>query len=136
MVSGNAAAFYGYEFTIQSGGVPLPDYAMDYYVSLYNRNKDVLRATFGFYRAWDASLTQNAERRAQPLAIPVLGLGGEKSWGVRAGQGMEPFADTVETVVIPGAGHWVAEQAPREMAAALAPFLAPYRAAAGSRSPR
>jgi hypothetical protein len=55
---------------------------------------------------------------------------------VRAGQGMEPFADTVETVVIPGAGHWVAEQAPREMAAALAPFLAPYRAAAGSRSPR
>jgi pimeloyl-ACP methyl ester carboxylesterase len=30
-------------------------------------------------------------------------------------------------VVIPGAGHWVAEQAPEEMLAALTEFLAPYR---------
>jgi hypothetical protein len=27
----------------------------------------------------------------------------------------------------PGAGHWVAEQAPEEMLAALTKFLAPYR---------
>jgi len=30
-------------------------------------------------------------------------------------------------VVLPGAGHWVAEQAPEELLAALTPFLAPYR---------
>jgi hypothetical protein len=29
--------------------------------------------------------------------------------------------------VIPGAGHWVAEQAPEELLAALTTFLAPYR---------
>jgi hypothetical protein len=40
---------------------------------------------------------------------------------------MEPAADDLQTVVIPGAGHWVAEQAPDEMLAALAAFLAPYR---------
>jgi hypothetical protein len=39
----------------------------------------------------------------------------------------EPAADDVQTVVIPGAGHWVAEQAPEEMLAALTAFLAPYR---------
>src|SRR5215212_290140 len=38
MVSGNADAFYRYEFTIQGGGVPPPEYAIEYYVSLYNRN--------------------------------------------------------------------------------------------------
>jgi pimeloyl-ACP methyl ester carboxylesterase len=27
----------------------------------------------------------------------------------------------------PGAGHWLAEQAPEEMLAALTEFLAPYR---------
>jgi pimeloyl-ACP methyl ester carboxylesterase len=127
MVSGNADAFYRYEFTIQGGGATPPEYAIEYYVSLYNRNKDVLRATFGFYRAWDATLAQNEQRKTQPLTIPVLGIGGEKSWGELAGQGMEPAANVVQTVVIPGTGHWVAETAPEEMLAALAPFLAPYR---------
>ena len=28
---------------------------------------------------------------------------------------------------VPGAGHWLAEQAPEEMLAALTEFLAPYR---------
>jgi hypothetical protein len=35
--------------------------------------------------------------------------------------------DDVQSVVIPGAGHWVAEQTPEEMLAALTAFLAPYR---------
>jgi pimeloyl-ACP methyl ester carboxylesterase len=41
----------------------------------------------------------------------------------------------VQTLVIPAVGHWVAEQAPQEMLAALTTFLAPYHAAAASRSP-
>jgi hypothetical protein len=32
---------------------------------------------------------------------------------------MKPAAADVQTVVIPGAGHWVAEQAPEELVAAL-----------------
>ena len=55
--------------------------------------------------------------------------GGAESWGEEAGNGMKPAANDVETVVIPGVGHWVAEQAPEEMLAALGTFLAPYRAA-------
>jgi pimeloyl-ACP methyl ester carboxylesterase len=31
-------------------------------------------------------------------------------------------------LVIPDSGHWVAEQAPEELLAALTAFLAPYRA--------
>jgi pimeloyl-ACP methyl ester carboxylesterase len=33
----------------------------------------------------------------------------------------------VQTLVIPDCGHWVAEQAPGELLAALTAFLAPYR---------
>ena len=40
---------------------------------------------------------------------------------------MKLVADDVQSVVIPGAGHWVAEEAPDEMLAALTAFLAPYR---------
>jgi hypothetical protein len=32
----------------------------------------------------------------------------------------------------PGAGHWLAEQAPEEMLAALTEFLAPYREDGGA----
>jgi pimeloyl-ACP methyl ester carboxylesterase len=39
----------------------------------------------------------------------------------------EVAADDVQTLVIDGSGHWVAEQAPEEMLAALTEFLAPYR---------
>jgi pimeloyl-ACP methyl ester carboxylesterase len=40
---------------------------------------------------------------------------------------MKLAADHVQTLVIPGCGHWVAEQAPEELLAALTAFLAPYR---------
>ncbi len=139
MVRGSADAFYRYEFTIQGGGMTPPEYAIRYYISLYNRTRDTLRATFGLYRAWDATLAQNMARKARKLTIPVLGIGGEKSWGERAGQGMRPAATDVQTVVIPGVGHWVAETAPAEMLVALTAFLAPYRdgvATAASRSLR
>jgi pimeloyl-ACP methyl ester carboxylesterase len=129
MVHSNAAAFYGYEFAIQAGGATLPDYAIDYYVKLYTRNKYVLRATFGLYRAWDAHVAQNKERAKTPLTIPVIGIGGENSWGPLAGEGLKPAANDVQTVVIPGVGHWVAETAPEQMLKTLDAFLAPYRAA-------
>jgi pimeloyl-ACP methyl ester carboxylesterase len=130
MVHSNADAFYRYEYAIQGGGSTLPEHAIAYYVALYTRDKDVLRATFGLYRAWDATLEQNEDRVKTPLTIPVLGIGGANSWGPLAGDGMRDAASDVQTLVIPGAGHWVAEQAPEAMLAALGSFLAPYRGGA------
>lgn len=40
---------------------------------------------------------------------------------------MRLVADDVEGVVLPDCGHWVAEQAPDALLAALTAFLAPYR---------
>ena len=55
---------------------------------------------------------------------------------------MKLVADDVQTVVLPGAGHWVAEQAPQELLAALTAFLArsakdrPWRTTPGRVLPR
>jgi pimeloyl-ACP methyl ester carboxylesterase len=127
MVSGNADGFYRYEFAIQGGGATLPEYAIEYYVSLYNRDKDVLRATFGLYRAWGATVAQNEQRQTRRLAMPVLAIGGAASWGEHVGDAMKLAANDVQSLVIPGTGHWVAETARDEMLAALTAFLAPYR---------
>ena len=51
--------------------------------------------------------------------MPVLAIGGAASYGDHVGDAMKLVADDVQSVVIPGAGHWVAEEAPDEMLAAL-----------------
>ena len=48
---------------------------------------------------------------------------------------MRLVADDVQGVVIAGSGHWVAEQAPEELLAALTAFLAPYRDASAAARP-
>jgi len=126
LVRGHEDVFFGYEFAIQGGARGLPDAVQRYYIDLFS-DPEVLRGGFGLYRAWDATLAQNTERAQRRLPMPVLGIGGEQSWGPRAGDAMRPLADDVRTAVIPGAGHWVAEQAPDELVAELSGFLAPYR---------
>ena len=62
--------------------------------------------------------------------MPVLAIGGEASFGDHVADAMKLVADDVQSVVIPGAGHFVAEESPDEMLAALTAFLAPARTAA------
>ena len=124
LVAGREDVFFGYEFAIQGG--TLPDEVVDYYVRLLS-SPGALPGSFGFYRAFDATVAQNEQRKSRPLTMPVLAIGGELSYGEHVGEAMGLVAEDVESVVIPGAGHWVAEEAPGEVLAALGPFLAPYR---------
>jgi pimeloyl-ACP methyl ester carboxylesterase len=126
LVSGREDIYFGYEFNIQAGKNKLPSDLIDYYVGLL-RNPDSLHGTFAFYREWDAMMAQNEQRSKQPLTMPVLAISGEDSWGEAVGEAFKPLADDVQSAVIPGAGHWFAEQAPEETVAALTQFLAPYR---------
>ena len=59
--------------------------------------------------------------------MPVLAIGGAASFGDHVGEALQLVADDVQSVVIPDTGHFVAEEAPDEMLAALTAFLAPYR---------
>ena len=93
---------------------------------------DALRGSFGFYRAIPTTIAQNEQRKTRRLTLPVLAIGGAESSGEGPGNTMKLAADDVQTMVLPGCGHWVAEQAPEELLAALTAFLAPYRDAAAA----
>lgn len=123
---GREDLYFGYEFAIQAA-TKLPDDVVQYYVGLLT-NPDSLRGTFAFYREWDTMMIQNAQRAKQPLTMPVLGVGGEASHAEDVADAMESLANDVQSAVIPGAGHWFAEEAPEETVAALTAFLAPYQA--------
>jgi pimeloyl-ACP methyl ester carboxylesterase len=129
---GREDIFFGYEFAIQGGKLPADVIA--YYVRLLS-NPDALHGSFGWYRALDATLAQNEGRKTRRLTMPVLAIGGAESYGEHVGDAMKLLADDVQSVVISGAGHWVAEQAPEDMLAALTAFLTPYRDAAHTPRP-
>jgi pimeloyl-ACP methyl ester carboxylesterase len=120
------------EFDVWAGVNKLPDYAVRYYIRILESGRNALRGSFGWYRAIGATADQNRQRQTQRLTLPVLAISGAESIPGGAGNAMRMVADNVQSMVVPG-GHWVAEQAPNEILAALTAFLAPYRnAAAGS----
>jgi pimeloyl-ACP methyl ester carboxylesterase len=135
LVRGREDIFFGNEFDL-SAARKLPDAAVKYYIDELASDPDSLRGSFEFYRAFDTTIAQNEQRKAQRLTMPVLAIGGEMSSGEGVGNTMRLVADDVQSVVLPGSGHWVAEEAPDDLVAALTPFLAPYRAgAAAAHSP-
>jgi pimeloyl-ACP methyl ester carboxylesterase len=126
LVRGREEIFFGAEFSASAGTNKLPKEAVDYYVQGLT-DPEALHGSFQLYRAFGATTAQNEERKARRLAMPVLAMGGAESSGEGSANTMKLVADDVQTLVLPGTGHWLAEQAPEELTAALAEFLALYR---------
>ena len=127
LVRGREDIYFGAEFSASAGTNKLPDYAVQYYVDGLASSPEALHGSFQLYRAFGATTAQNLERKTRRLAMPVLAIGGAESLGAMAADTMKLTADDAQTLVIPGIGHWLAEQAPEEMLAALTAFLGTYR---------
>jgi pimeloyl-ACP methyl ester carboxylesterase len=127
LVTGREDIFFGAEFDASAGTNKLPDHAVRYYIDTLAADPDHLRGSFEFYRAIPTTIAQNEKRKERPLTLPVLAIGGAESSGEGVGNTMKLAAGDVQTVVLTGSGHWVAEQAPEQLLAALTAFLAPYR---------
>jgi pimeloyl-ACP methyl ester carboxylesterase len=134
LVAGREDVFYRWEF--DAAAKSLPDDVIDYYVGVLS-NPDSLRGSFGWYRALDTTIAQDEQRKTRRLTMPVLAIGGEASFGENVGNAVQAVADDVQSVVIPGTGHFLAEESPDELLAALTPFLTPYRdGSAAAHTPR
>ena len=127
LVRGREDIFFGAEFSASAGTNKLPDDAVRYYVDGFASSPEALHGSFQLYRAFNVTAVQNQQRMTRRLRMPVLAMGGAESGGTMAAETMRLVADDVEPLVIPGVGHWLAEQAPDQLVAALSEFLAPYR---------
>ena len=127
LVRGREAIFFGSELDASAGTKKLPADAVKYYVDTVAADPEALRGSFEFYRALPTIIAQNEQRKARRLSIPVLAIGGAESTGEAVGMTMQLVADHVQPVVLADCAHWVAEQAPEQLLAALTAFLAPYR---------
>jgi len=126
LVTGREDVYFGWQFATKAAR-PLPEYAVRHYINTLATDPAALHASFAIYRALDATIAQNQERKTQRLRMPVLGIGGAHSLGEQVAGTMKLAADDVQTLVIPGCGHHPPEEAPQETLAALTAFLASYR---------
>ena len=127
LVRGREDIFFAAEFAASAGTHKLPESAVRYYVDGLASSPEALHGSFQLYRSFGPTTAQNLERKTHRLQIPVLAMGGAESLGSMAADTMRLAADNVETLVVSGAGHWLAEQAPEALLTALTAFLAPYR---------
>jgi pimeloyl-ACP methyl ester carboxylesterase len=81
------------------------------------------RGMFEWYRAFPQDAEVNREVAKDPLALPVLALGGDRRWGDRMVVMLKEFATDVRGGSIKNCGHWLPEERPHEVAEWLLSFL-------------
>lgn len=93
-----------------------------HYAKLYARPGS-MRAAFAQFRSIRQDAVDNEASMKTKLTMPVLAIGGEESFGGNEAIVMRNAADDVTELVVPGAGHWLMEEAPGEVIGAVRGFV-------------
>jgi len=95
----------------------------EHYAKLYAQH-GAMHAGFAQFAAFDQDAIDNKIFVARgKLTMPVLAIGGEKSFGTTMAVVMRAAATDVQEVVIPNSGHWLMEEQPVATVAAIRAFL-------------
>ena len=83
-----------------------------------------MHSGFEQFKAFDQDAVDNRAFLAKGmLPMPVLAVGGEKSFGPMMAVVMRAAATNVQEVVIPHSGHWLMEENPTATVSAIVDFL-------------
>jgi pimeloyl-ACP methyl ester carboxylesterase len=98
-----------------------------HYAALYAL-PGAMHSGFAQFAAFDQDAADNRAFLARgKLTMPVLALGGEKSFGPQMAEIMRAAATNVQGGVVPDSGHWVMDENPTATIALVRAFLAPAR---------
>jgi pimeloyl-ACP methyl ester carboxylesterase len=92
-----------------------------------------MRAGFAQFTAFAQDVEDNKVFQRIKLTMPVLAIGGEKSFGATEAAVMRNVAVNVREAVVPGAGHWLMEESPTLTIALIQDFLKDQTSAASPR---
>jgi pimeloyl-ACP methyl ester carboxylesterase len=93
-----------------------------HYAKFYARS-GAMHSAFAQFLAIPKDTEDNLKSITTKLAIPVLAIGGEKSFGANEATVMRNAASDVTELVIPNAGHWLMEEQPEATVRAVRDFL-------------
>jgi pimeloyl-ACP methyl ester carboxylesterase len=95
----------------------------EHYAHLYARPHAIHDAFEQFVAFPQDGVDNQAFLARGKLTMPVLAIGGEKSYGTDLAEELRFVATDVKPLVIPDAGHWLMEEQPVKTVAAIRGFL-------------
>ena len=100
-----------------------------HYAALYAM-PGAMHSGFAQFAAFDQDAADNRTMLANygKLKMPVLAIGGEKSFGPHMAVVMRAAADDVSEGIIPNSGHWIMEENPQATVAMVRAFLTKKKA--------
>jgi len=97
--------------------------ARQHYAKLYAL-PGAMHSGFAQFAAFDQDAIDNREFLARGrLKLPILALGGQKSFGPMMATVMRAAGDDVTEGVVPDSGHWIMEENPKATAVLVLDFL-------------
>src|SRR5271170_1080741 len=106
-----------------SGDPGKPDEATRAYYAAQYALPGAMRAGFAQFSAFSQDVEDNKIFQRTKLTMPVLAVGGEKSFGAEEAAVMRNAATNVREAVVPGAGHWLMEESPEFTVNLILDFL-------------
>jgi pimeloyl-ACP methyl ester carboxylesterase len=98
-----------------------------HYAALYAL-PGAMHSGFAQFAAFDQDAIDNKAMLAKgKLTMPVLALGGEKSFGAQMAEIMRYAATNVQGGIVPDSGHWVMDENPRATISLVRAFLTSTR---------
>jgi pimeloyl-ACP methyl ester carboxylesterase len=123
LVAGRERIYFDRIWNDFTGDPSKPDEATrNFYAATYAQPGG-MRAGFAQFAAFSQDATDNKVFSNTKLAMPVLAVGGEKSFGPLQAQIMRNVATNVQEAVVPGSGHWLMEEKPEYSVALVRKFL-------------
>jgi pimeloyl-ACP methyl ester carboxylesterase len=105
----------------------ITDETREHYAALYAL-PGAMHSGFAQFATFDQDAVDNRAFLAKgKLAMPVLALGGEKSFGLTMAETMRFAASDVSGGVVPHSGHWIMDENPEATIALVRGFLAADR---------
>lgn len=93
-----------------------------HYAELYAQ-PGAMHSAFAQFRAIRQDEKDNLAGLSTKLTMPVLAIGGAKSFGENEAIVMHNAANNVTGLVVPNAGHWLMEEAPETTISAVRDFI-------------
>jgi pimeloyl-ACP methyl ester carboxylesterase len=123
LVAGRERIYFDRIWNDFTGNPSQPDEATRNFFTATYAQPGGMRAGFAQFAAFSQDAKDNAIFEQKKLTMPVLAVGGEKSFGPLQAVIMRHVATNVQEAVVPGSGHWLMEESPVYTVNLLRKFL-------------
>lgn len=123
LVAGRERIYFDRIWNDFTGDPSKPDEAARNFFAATYAQPGGMRAGFAQFTAFSIDAADNKVFERVKLTMPVLAVGGEKSFGALQAEIMRHVAINVQEAVVPRSGHWLMEESPAYTVKLIRDFL-------------